>query len=354
MSPSSARPSARDPFDDGAAPWTDRTPTAGRSPEDDTTRPLPRPTAAGRSGIPGGGTAGEDVASSRPRRTQQHAPGAHTAPTAAVPAVADDAARATSSSTSATAPRTGRTGVASGRLHPRDADSAAAGPVGDDHLTRPQERISAEAAWDTMRPAVRPDGVTALRRPSAEELRGRQKRRFGGLQVLPGLMGLLVAVGLAAVLLAVAALTAPGFGVDTTAGAGDALSRAWREPGTGLLWAAVAVAGGVEFLSMLAGGYTAGRMGRFSGVAQGMGVWLWALLARAVVSVAVLLGAGTAGLGAGWWTVQELLGSDPGVGLVAVAGLLVLGLVAALLGGIWGMRYHRKVDAWTVSNALSE
>ncbi|RUP81032.1 hypothetical protein, partial [Kocuria sp. HSID17590] len=226
--------------------------------------------------------------------------------------------------------------------------------VGDDHLTRPQERISAEAAWDTMRPAVRPDGATAVRRPSAEELRARQKRRFGGLQVLPGLMGLLVAVGLGGVLLAVAALAAPGFGVDTAAGAGDALSRAWHDPGTGLLWAAVGVAGGVEFLSMLAGGYTAGRMGRFSGVAQGMSVWLWALLARAVVSVAVLLGAGTAGLGADRWTVQELLGSDPGVGLVALAGLLVLGLVAALLGGIWGMRYHRKVDAWTVSNALSE
>lgn len=354
MSPSSARPSARDPFDDGAAPWTDRTPTAGRSPEDETTRPLPRPTAAGRSGSPGGGTAGEDVATARPRGTQQHTPSGHTAPTAAIPAVADDAARAPSSSTSATAPRTGRTGVASGRLHPRDADSAAAGPVGDDHLTRPQERISAEAAWDTMRPAVRPDGATAVRRPSAEELRARQKRRFGGLQVLPGLMGLLVAVGLGGVLLAVAALAAPGFGVDTAAGAGDALSRAWHDPGTGLLWAAVAVAGGVEFLSMLAGGYTAGRMGRFSGVAQGMSVWLWALLARAVVSVAVLLGAGTAGLGADRWTVQELLGSDPGVGLVALAGLLVLGLVAALLGGIWGMRYHRKVDAWTVSNALSE
>ena len=354
MSPSSARPSARDPFDDGAAPWTDRTPTAGRSPEDETTRPRPRPTAAGRSGSPGGGTAGEDVATARPRGTQQHTPSGHTAPTAAIPAVADDAARAPSSSTSATAPRTGRTGVASGRLHPRDADSAAAGPVGDDHLTRPQERISAEAAWDTMRPAVRPDGATAVRRPSAEELRARQKRRFGGLQVLPGLMGLLVAVGLGGVLLAVAALAAPGFGVDTAAGAGDALSRAWHDPGTGLLWAAVGVAGGVEFLSMLAGGYTAGRMGRFSGVAQGMSVWLWALLARAVVSVAVLLGAGTAGLGADRWTVQELLGSDPGVGLVALAGLLVLGLVAALLGGIWGMRYHRKVDAWTVSNALSE
>lgn len=354
MSPSSARPSARDPFDDGAAPWTDRTPTAGRSPEDETTRPLPRPTAAGRSGSPGGGTAGEDVATARPRGTQQHTPSGHTAPTAAIPAVADDAARAPSSSTSATAPRTGRTGVASGRLHPRDADSAAAGPVGDDHLTRPQERISAEAAWDTMRPAVRPDGATAVRRPSAEELRARQKRRFGGLQVLPGLMGLLVAVGLGGVLLAVAALAAPGIGVDTAAGAGDALSRAWHDPGTGLLWAAVGVAGGVEFLSMLAGGYTAGRMGRFSGVAQGMSVWLWALLARAVVSVAVLLGAGTAGLGADRWTVQELLGSDPGVGLVALAGLLVLGLVAALLGGIWGMRYHRKVDAWTVSNALSE
>ena len=116
--------------------------------------------------------------------------------------------------------------------------------------------------------------------------------------------------------------------------------------------ASVVVLGLVELLSMLAGGYTAGRMARFSGVAQGVSVWLWSLLARTAASAAVLLWAtGATPREGSRWVVQELVGANPGVGLVALAGLLALGLLGAVLGGAWGMRYHRKVDAWTMSNA---
>ena len=97
----------------------------------------------------------------------------------------------------------------------------------------------------------------------------------------------------------------------------------------------------------------AGRMARFSGVAQGMSVWLWSLLARAVASVGVLLWADAATAAGPRWVAQELIGSDVGMGLIALGGLVLLGLAGAVLGGVWGMRYHRKVDAWTVSNAIS-
>ena len=75
-------------------------------------------------------------------------------------------------------------------------------------------------------------------------------------------------------------------------------------------------------------------------------------LARAMAAVAVLLGAlGTTAQGASRWIVQETVGADLGPGLVALAGIAVIGLLGAVLGGVWGMRYHRSVDTWTMSNA---
>lgn len=321
MSPSTAR----DPLDDGNAPWTE--PTSRVSPAGDAqaTRPLPRP-----------GVRHDDAAAGD---------------TAALPSVSpyDDVR----SPARDTAPRTGRTGVASGRLHPRDERSGNTDPVGDDHLTPPSERISAEAAWDSMRPAVRPEGSTAAARPTVEELRRRQRQHFGGMQLIPGVLGLLTAISLGGLLLTLAGLLGPQLGLDVTRGAGDTLARAWQAPGAAQSWIAVAVLGVVELLSMIAGGYVAGRMARFSGVAQGVSVWLWSLLARAVASVVVLLWADAATAAGPRWVAQELIGSDVGMGLIALGGLVLLGLAGAVLGGVWGMRYHRKVDAWTVSNAIS-
>ncbi|MCT2020867.1 hypothetical protein [Kocuria marina] len=321
MSPSTAR----DPLDDGNAPWTEPISRVSPAVDSGATRPLPRP------GVQSGSSSTGD--------------------TAALPPVSpyDDAR----SPARDTAPRTGRTGVASGRLHPRDGRSGNMDPVGDDHLTPPSERISAEAAWDSMRPAVRPEGSTAATRPTVEELRARQRQRFGGMQLIPGVLGLLTAISLGGLLLALAGLVGPQLGLDMTRGAGDSLARAWQAPGATQPWIAVAVLGAVEFLSMLSGGYVAGRMARFSGVAQGVSVWLWSLLARAAASVVVLLWADATAAAGPRWVVQELIGRDMGMGLIALAGLVLLGLAGAILGGAWGMRYHRKVDAWTVSNAMS-
>ena len=321
MSPSTAR----DPLDDGNAPWTE--PTSRVSPAGDAqaTRPLPRP-----------GVRHDDAAAGD---------------TAALPSVSpyDDVR----SPARDTAPRTGRTGVASGRLHPRDERSGNTDPVGDDHLTPPSERISAEAAWDFMRPAVRSEGSTAAARPTVEELRRRQRQHFGGMQLIPGVLGLLTAISLGGLLLTLAGLLGPQLGLDVTRGAGDTLARAWQAPGAAQSWIAVAVLGAVELLSMIAGGYVAGRMARFSVVAVSLKKKLWARRARAVAAVGVLLWAGGATAAGPRWVARELRGGDVGMGLIALGGLVLLGLAGAVLGGVWGMRYHRKVDAWTVSNAIS-
>ena len=241
----------------------------------------------------------------------------------------------------------GRTGVASGRLHPRDPDTGRTDPVGDEHLTPHRERIGATAAWDTLRPAVPAEGTGPL--PGAEQLRARQEKRFGGLRLFPGLFGWLAALSVSGVLLLICDLAGARWGVHTADGIGPALGDALARPGVAAAWVSPGVLAVVEFLALLAGGYVAGRMARFSGARQGIGVWLWSLLARALASAAVVLGVAAgpvSGLG-----VQSVVGPAPGWGLVALAAVLALDLVAAVLGGAWGMRYHRKIDAWAVSRA---
>ncbi len=45
----------------------------------------------------------------------------------------------------------------------------------------------------------------------------------------------------------------------------------------------------VVFVSYLAGGYVAGRMARFNGVRQGVGVWLWAIIVTVVLAILGLI-----------------------------------------------------------------
>lgn len=291
MTPSSA---SRDPLDNGNAPWTEQHTAPIESADAETTRPLPQADAAGSS----------------------------------------------------------RSGVASGRLHRPDPDTGVMAPVGDDHLTPPEERVTATAAWDTVRPAV-PAPSTSARPLSAEDVRAAQKRRFGGMQLLPGLFGWLAALSVSGVLLLASGLFGPQWGIETANGIGRALDHGLLNPQDSAGWLALIVFAMIEFLALLGGGYVAGRMARFSGVAQGVSVWLWSLLARAIASVAALLWADTVGLAPQSLAAQSVIGPVLGWGLVALAAVVVLDLVAAILGGMWGMRYHRKVDAWTHSNVIN-
>jgi hypothetical protein len=170
--------------------------------------------------------------------------------------------------------------------------------------------------------------------------RRRQRAEYGGFNIGAALFGWLVAVGIAALL--TAALSAAGAAIGLTSLSGsDARSSA----------ATISIVGGVAFVLVLAlayfaGGYVAGRMSRFDGARQGFGVWVFGLL----VTIAL------AALGAIAGSKYNLLGQlnlpripiDEGSlatgGAIALAAILLLTLVAALLGGKTGERYHRKVD----------
>jgi hypothetical protein len=178
--------------------------------------------------------------------------------------------------------------------------------------------------------------------PTARDAVAAQRASFGGIRWGAAFFGWLSANGLAVLLIAL--LGAGGVvlglaqGVDT---ADEAAARA----GTIGLGGAIAVLV-VLFLAYLAGGYVAGRMARFDGARQGLAVWLIGLV------VVLVLAAAGAIAGAQYNVLQELdlpripieEGTATTGGLVTLAAILVATLLAAVLGGKLGDRYHRKVD----------
>jgi hypothetical protein len=180
------------------------------------------------------------------------------------------------------------------------------------------------------------------RRPvhGIEDLHARQREEFGGFAWGSAFFGWLVAVGLAALL--VALLSALGAAVGLTK---VSESSAEKSAGT------VGIAGGVALLLVLllayyCGGYVAGRMARFNGPRQGIGVWLIGLLVTAVLAVAGVL------LGAKYNLLGQLNlpripideGSLTTGGLIALAAVVVGTLLAAIAGGKAGTHFHRKID----------
>src|SRR5205085_8781546 len=137
-----------------------------------------------------------------------------------------------------------------------------------------------------------------------------------------------------------AIVLAAGTAVGLTKGAPKA-----GEVGTvGIVGAALLVA--ILALAYLCGGYVAGRMSRFDGGRQGFATWLIGLL------ITALLGAAGAIFGSQYNVLHRLnlprIPIDEGTlatgGAIALGAVLLCTLVAAILGGIVGQRYHRRVD----------
>ncbi|HET6986755.1 MAG TPA: hypothetical protein VFI00_09070, partial [Kribbella sp.] len=99
-------------------------------------------------------------------------------------------------------------------------------------------------------------------------------------------------------------------------------------------------------LAFYTGGYVAGRLARFDGGRQGFGVWMIALL------VSVLAAGGGVLLNNQYDLLADVNRPDVALtnetltmgGIAAAATLVLLTLVAAILGGKAGKRYHDKID----------
>jgi hypothetical protein len=153
--------------------------------------------------------------------------------------------------------------------------------------------------------------------------------------------GWLIAIGLIVLLTgvigAIAAAVNYALTIDWTA--------AQQEAGTvGLVSGAILVV--MMAIAYYSGGYVAGRLARFDGARQGLGVWAIGFIVTLVV----------AGIGA-------LAGSEYNVlnrvdvptipwshetltrgGVILAAAVVVVTLLAAVIGGTAGQRYHRKID----------
>jgi len=120
---------------------------------------------------------------------------------------------------------------------------------------------------------------------------------------------------------------------------GHAVSQTQQTLGIGaLIGSLVAI-----FLAYLIGGYTAGRMARFSGARNGLGVVIWTVI------VAIILGIAGAALGSNFDVASNLhLKFDPqtatAAGVISGVITLLVMILGATLGGILGERYHRSID----------
>ncbi len=167
------------------------------------------------------------------------------------------------------------------------------------------------------------------------------KERYGGFTFSAAFFGWLVAIALSVLLAGIvgAGATAAGTTLDVTQNQAEEQART------------LGLAGAIALLVILmigyfAGGYVAGRMSRFDGGRQGLGVWILGLLVTILVAV----------LGAIFGTQYDVFqrANLPAVpiptntltvgGVITLVAVVLGTLLASMVGGKAGQRYHAKID----------
>jgi hypothetical protein len=193
---------------------------------------------------------------------------------------------------------------------------------------------------------VEPTPEQTVVQEDRREVVGREREEHGGVKVGAAFFGWLTATGMAVLLTALA--TAAGAAVGVATGnetAGEAVDAVGDVETIGLLGGIVLLA--ILLLAYYCGGYVAGRMSRFDGIKQGVAVWVWAVVAAIVVAVLVWVAGDD-------YNVLGDIDSFPRIpvgegdvttgGIIALVLVLLVSLVGAMLGGLAGMRFHRRVD----------
>jgi hypothetical protein len=223
----------------------------------------------------------------------------------------------------------------------RDAAARTAeGPAVDQTVeTGPQEtgRQETVAEEDARRPLHRANVRT---NPAAEV-----DPVYRGFKSGSAFFGWLIAVGLTVLLTGIIGAIAAAVDYAVT------IDRSTAEQNAGT----IGVVSGAILVVMLAiayysGGYVAGRLARFDGARQGFGVWAIGLIVTLVV-------AGIGALAGSQYNVLDRvdLPSVPIAGETLTTGsvitgiaVLVVTLLAAVIGGKAGQRYHRRIDnSWS-------
>jgi hypothetical protein len=172
----------------------------------------------------------------------------------------------------------------------------------------------------------------------------REQEEHGGVKIGSAFFGFLTAVGVGVLLTAIVSAAGTAVGLATKTDPGDFTST--KAAST------VGIVGGIVLLVILfvayyCGGYVASRMARFHGVRQGIAVWVWALVVAVVVAV-------LAAVAGSKYNVLSELNSFPRIpvsegdlttgGIIAAIAVVAASLLGAIVGGLAGMRFHRRVD----------
>jgi FtsH-binding integral membrane protein len=176
-----------------------------------------------------------------------------------------------------------------------------------------------------------------------QEVVARQRERYGGMKFGACFFGWLTATGMAVLLTALLAAAGAGLGLANEVDPNDPAAAPVRT--IGLVGGLVLLV--IVLVSYFAGGYVAGRMARFDGVRQGVGVWLWALIMAVVIAALGLVAGERFNLLAninGFPRIPVNEGELTTAGVVTAVAVALLSLIGAILGGLAGMSYHRRVD----------
>ena len=242
----------------------------------------------------------------------------------------------------ATAPTTAPTAAASYEVPaPGNAHAASnapqADPAADDHFVIPTPAGDAAGSEPILTAA------TAL---------SMQKSRYSRMHLLPGLLGWLITISLMDgglwAIQSWLALTGQSESIEYA----SVVSRLFSGASNAV---PVAVALSVLiFFAYLVGGYAAGRMARFAGAKQGIAVWLWQIMALILGSLATFLTPQLFQNGVASLSLQKLIAGDFANGLLAVLLVLSLSFLGAILGGLCGRLYHRRVDKYPSDQVARE
>ena len=228
---------------------------------------------------------------------------------------------------------------------PREpADRSVDRPIDDRYPDRPADDPHAGSPSDAA--THDPSAVPADRADVRDEVVDRQREQFGGVKIGSAFFGWLTATGTAVLLTALVAATGAAIGLGVLEDPEAAADEAAQNPET-VGWVGGIALLVIVFVAYWCGGYVAGRMARFNGVRQGVAVWIWAVVIAIIVAVLGLI-AGSQ------FDILVDLNAFPRIplseGELTVAGIITAIVVAiaslggAILGGMAGTRYHRRVD----------
>jgi hypothetical protein len=160
--------------------------------------------------------------------------------------------------------------------------------------------------------------------------------RFGGIDLPASLVGMLTAIAMLILLGGIVGAAIGAIGYQTGLRGDNVADISLASLIGGLVVLAIAY---------LVGGWTAGRIARYDGARNGLMTGVWTIvLAGALSALAAWFGSAYdvfANVELPQWFDRDALTTSALVsGLVAVATMLIAGLI----GGLWGTRYHRLAD----------